>query len=574
MSTPSRAPSRAPSFSIVICNYNYAQFVGQAIDSALAQRYPADKVEVVVVDDGSTDDSLAVLARYRDHPQVKVLQQPNRGQTAAFDAGVRAATGELMCLLDSDDLCLPDKLAGVAAWIASKAIDTERLFLCHDLILRDERTGESALDTWFQIVGIDKLDDIYDLDGRPMFFPFSVPTGLVFGRTLVTECLAAIPAWAFPRGADGALCPAALIRSGCVHYLRQSLGIYRIHSANEFGSLRNGRYTPRIDLRDRTPRQLHFLDQWVDMADLEPAHHARARSYFRRWEKLQRMPTGDRGVAAARISIALIGRGDAAGVSASVTSALDQRYPACEVLLPAALSCPATPDGADIRRYDDGPEGADALTRLIAAARAASGESIVFLPVGDRLDRDFVERHLFYRQYGALVGVTCSDIRLITPGGELVHQNAFAQSGAWAQAVQQIPPFATGLSQWVAPPLAACMFRRDLLVELAGAADGQPWPADMAEAGGWWPVQLALHTSGLLRFRETLCSVRLASGTQASYGWLSAPHTPDGRVIEPAVAGVTDWLRRWHAGHRDTLAARLPAAWQQRFPAWLDAQRG
>ena len=54
----------------------------------------------------------------------------------------------------------------------------------------------------------------------------------------------------------------------------------------------------------------------------------------------------------------------------------------------------------------------------------------------------------------------------------------------------------------------------------------------------------------------------------------AAPEPPDGRVIEPAVAGVTDWLRRWHAGHRSTLAARLPAAWQQRFPAWLDAQRG
>ncbi|OYW26164.1 MAG: hypothetical protein B7Z51_10355, partial [Methyloversatilis sp. 12-65-5] len=80
-------------------------------------------------------------------------------------------------------------------------------------------------------------------------------------------------------------------------------------------------------------------------------------------------------------------------------------------LLPAALCGPATPDGAQIGGYDDGPDEADALTRLIATARAASGESIAFLLVGDRLDRDFVERHLSYRQYGALVGVTCSYVR-------------------------------------------------------------------------------------------------------------------------------------------------------------------
>ena len=85
------------------------------------------------------------------------------------------------------------------------------------------------------------------------------------------------------------------------------------------------------------------------------------------------------------------------------------------------------------------------------------------------------------------------------------------------------------------------------------------------------PPRLARHPLALV---VGLLLQGLASGTQASYGWLSAPHSPDGRVIEPAVAGVTDWLRRWHAGYRATLAARLPDAWQQRFPAWLDAQRG
>ena len=572
MTTPAHI---LPTFSVVICNYNYAQYIEQAVDSVLAQDYSPERVQVVVVDDGSTDGSRAVLEGYRDHPQVTLVFQQNCGQTGAFEAGVRASAGDLVCLLDSDDLCEANRLSRISDWLRTHDVPVRGLFLCHDLTLRDDRDGQTAGDTWFSVVGIDKLGDSYDLDGPPMFFPFSVPAGLVFDRALIADCLAAIPPWVFPRGADGALCPAALIKSGRVHYLRESLGIYRIHAANEFASLQGGRYTPRIDLRDRTPRQLHFLDQWVDLAGLSPEHHARARGYFRRWERLQRCPAPDRGALPPQVSIALIGSGDAAALARSVESVLDQRHPRCELVLPDDVPPPVPPVTLPLRRYARVPD-AGALAQMVDAAQAASGESIVFLPLGDRLDRDFVDRHLFYRQYGALVGVTCSDIRLVTPAGELVHANVYAQSGAWAQQVQQIPPFATGLAQWVAPPLAACMFRRDLLADLPGReqASKEAWPPSLARAGGWLPLQLALHTTGLLRFRETLCSVMLNSGAQASYGWLSAPHAPDGSVAEVSVVEAAAWLRGWHAAHREVLAAALPAVWHERFATWLDAQRG
>ena len=72
-----------PSFSVVICNFNYARFVGQAIQSALDQDYPADRLQVIVVDDGSTDDACAVYARFADDPRFLLVVQENRGQTAA-----------------------------------------------------------------------------------------------------------------------------------------------------------------------------------------------------------------------------------------------------------------------------------------------------------------------------------------------------------------------------------------------------------------------------------------------------------------------------------------------------------
>lgn len=93
--------------SVVIDNYNYAAYLAEAVDSALAE----DPYEVIVVDDGSTDGSAEVLDRYRD--RVKVLEQANGGQASAFTAGISTSSGDVVCLLDSDDVFLPGKLAGV-----------------------------------------------------------------------------------------------------------------------------------------------------------------------------------------------------------------------------------------------------------------------------------------------------------------------------------------------------------------------------------------------------------------------------------------------------------------------------
>jgi hypothetical protein len=89
-----------PLVSAVINNYNYADFLGEAIESALSQSWP--ETEVIVVDDGSTDGSRDVIAEYGD--RIGVVLQPNLGQAEAFNAGVRQARGEIICFLDSDDV--------------------------------------------------------------------------------------------------------------------------------------------------------------------------------------------------------------------------------------------------------------------------------------------------------------------------------------------------------------------------------------------------------------------------------------------------------------------------------------
>lgn len=93
--------------SVIIPNYNYGRFLSEAINSVLAQTY--SNVEIIVVDDGSTDNSLEILAEY-EKKGIKVIQQKNSGVGAARNAGTDKSSGELIAFLDADDVWFPQKL--------------------------------------------------------------------------------------------------------------------------------------------------------------------------------------------------------------------------------------------------------------------------------------------------------------------------------------------------------------------------------------------------------------------------------------------------------------------------------
>jgi glycosyltransferase involved in cell wall biosynthesis len=227
-----------PRISVVITCFNYAQYVGGAIESAVTQSYPHK--EIVVVNDGSTDGSLGVINRYGN--RITVVNQVNQGSVAAYNNGFAATAGDLVIFLDADDRLLPDALAEVAsAWrpghakvqydlgiIGAHGEDLGRRFCNFDC-----RYDEARARTSFQHTGT---------------YRWPVTAGNAYARWFAAPL--------FPlhidHGPDGTLNTVAPVY-GEVITIPRVLGQYRIHGANMWTSdgLDQTRLPYRIEHRRR-----------------------------------------------------------------------------------------------------------------------------------------------------------------------------------------------------------------------------------------------------------------------------------------------------------------------------------
>jgi GT2 family glycosyltransferase len=137
------SPGATPSFSIVIAAYQAAAFIGEAIESALSQTLAPH--EIVVCDDGSTDDLEATIAPYRD--RIVFLRQENRGAGAAKTAAARAATADFVAVLDADDIYLPERLEALAE-AAQARPDLDILTTDAYVVLEGEILRRAYDETW------------------------------------------------------------------------------------------------------------------------------------------------------------------------------------------------------------------------------------------------------------------------------------------------------------------------------------------------------------------------------------------------------------------------------------------
>lgn len=216
--------------SVLINNYNYATYLRACIDSALEQDYP--EFEVVVVDDGSTDDSRQILASYGE--RILTVLKENGGQASSFNAGFAAASGDILFLLDADDAFLPGKLARIA-----EIYDRNEIDWCFDRVTTEESDQPPAA---LQVTLFDKRDTLR----RGGFPSLPVPTsGLSFRRHLLSQILPMSVATDVVLSDNYIKFAAAFLGRGAI--VETPLTFQRIHESNRYtGTSRAKTLRPRI----------------------------------------------------------------------------------------------------------------------------------------------------------------------------------------------------------------------------------------------------------------------------------------------------------------------------------------
>jgi hypothetical protein len=552
-----------PRFSIVVANHNHAELVGRAIDSVLSQAWPAALREVIVVDDGSTDDSRERLQAWAGRDDVRLVFQDNRGQTAAFAAGLAAATGDTVCLLDADDRCHPGKLAAIAEHLATLEVDDERLFLCHDLDILDGADGAPIAQGWFDVIGQARFGPLLNLSATHHFFPFAVTSGMVFGRRLLQRVLRPLPLWDWPRGSDFVLGHVALLLTGEVHYLPRRLGSYVVHGGNHLASIEDGRFRAKPVWSDRGPKLLRLLELLVDSQPFDAAERDERLGHLGRLAHVLRADPPSRRHPQPLLSFVIDAQGAQPAWAAATAEALgalrDSHHEAVWVADAATLA--ALPAGcAGARVESDG----DAHARLRAGFAAARGGYLCFLGAGDRPDPHFTARHLHAHRQGALPMLTASDLRLIDADGALVHHGLLQTAAGWSAG--PVNAFAHGLRDWPLAPLPACVMRRTPLMSAFFAAEALPLPA---RATGWLLAHFLLQMGGATRLAENLMDLRLPAEATPNASWLSQCVDRDGPLPPLDLAAAAEALfaayGRAHARERGFFSD----GWEARFLRWL-----
>jgi glycosyltransferase involved in cell wall biosynthesis len=215
--SPSTERSKAaPLVSVLVSNYNYGRFIREAIESVLSQTYP--NTEIIVVDDGSTDNSRAVIDGY--HDRLKAIYKENRGHASAINAAFEASTGDIICLLDADDSYHPEKISKVVACYQERR---EILYVFHAL----RRVDINGTD-----LGINEpMDRSRWLDHRVRRFIAPPTSGLTFRRS-GWELLEPVPHGLSPI-ADNYL-KFVIMGLARGYYLAEPLGVMKIHGDNMF----------------------------------------------------------------------------------------------------------------------------------------------------------------------------------------------------------------------------------------------------------------------------------------------------------------------------------------------------
>ena len=259
---------REPLVSVLIDAYNYGRFIEEAVESVLAQEFPREEMEILVVDDGSTDDTAERVKKYSE--QVQYLYKPNGGQASAFNFGFAKARGEIVALLDADDYWLPGKLGRVVGEFQKNAALG---MVYHKYLEVDDATKSSKEATFHDVSGS------FTSPGDNIFWYEPCPTSCTAYRRRFLERVLPVPdglriladTWI------GLMIPFA----AAIQAIPECLTAYRLHGKNLYYAEEN-----RLSAESRRERiamaqiVIEGMQSWL--AKPEFSGSAQARAYVSR----------------------------------------------------------------------------------------------------------------------------------------------------------------------------------------------------------------------------------------------------------------------------------------------------
>jgi glycosyltransferase involved in cell wall biosynthesis len=250
-----------PLVSILISNYNYGRFIADSIKSALDQTY--SNIELIICDDGSTDDSVQVIERYaRQDSRLHLIRKANGGQASGFNAAFAASRGEIIALLDSDDLFLPHKVERI---VADFHAHPESGFGVHRVIRMSADLRRQGVWPMSDPLPVGWYGSRLLRDGG--ILPCTPPTsGLSLHRD-VAECLFPLPLER-PLGScpDQLICRLAPFLTNVTRE-DEALSSYRLHSSNNYGP---DRVTAASFKREKEYSEALWAAQKRFLANIDP----------------------------------------------------------------------------------------------------------------------------------------------------------------------------------------------------------------------------------------------------------------------------------------------------------------
>lgn len=268
----------APLFSVLIDTFNYGKYIEEAVCSVLQQDFPAEQREILVIDDGSTDDTEKRLEKFGD--TIRYFKKANGGQASAFNFGLQHTHGEFIAMLDADDVWLPNKLSRtLQAFVTQPDAGMVYHRLCHWVDgARDD--GEVPSRDHFIAVSGRVPDSRFSL----LCYPMLGTSSLVFRRRSIQDLL---PVPEVLRTQADTYLTALIIFICPVTAIDEYLAKYRIHGANSFhggtDSLSRSRLENRIAMRQALTLA---IGEWLRERGID-TESADVRDYLKQWKKAQ-----------------------------------------------------------------------------------------------------------------------------------------------------------------------------------------------------------------------------------------------------------------------------------------------